>query len=90
MSIEYWDLSELEIEDCLQTEHRNWVDSQMSCWLYHERVDYAVAKYYSNHAVMPPIDKRVDARKEKRIVSSHVHRARRIGQAASLTFDEWV
>lgn len=68
MSIEYWqlsDLSEKEVEASLQAKHHDMADSQLSCWLHRERVDYAVAKYYSDHLVMPPIDEHIDLKKRK-------------------------
>ncbi|GHP00816.1 hypothetical protein KSF_108630 [Reticulibacter mediterranei] len=90
LSLEDWDLFEDGLDQALQSEYHGVASPVITCWLYRTRVDAAVTAYYSNQVVTAPIDERIDVKREKRIVNSQVHRARRIGQAASLTFEEWV
>lgn len=89
LSIEDWGLFDENPKNYLYTDYLGKPSRAITCWLHLDRVDYAVEKYYSDHLALPPIDDRIDVKREKRIVSSQVHRAKRLGQAASLTFHEW-
>lgn len=89
MSIEDWELFE-DGKNALYSEYQGKSSPVITCWLYVRNVDYAVMNYYHSHFVAPLVDERINTKREKRIVSNQGHRAKRIGQAASLTFEEWI
>jgi len=88
MCIEDWELFE-DTSNGLYSDYQGKSSPVITCWLYLQHVDYAIINYYGAHLVTQPVDERIDTKREKRIVSNQGHRAKRIGQAASLTFEEW-
>ncbi|BCL79685.1 hypothetical protein ccbrp13_21500 [Ktedonobacteria bacterium brp13] len=90
LCVEDWDMFHEDIEESIRNSRPNHKSSfSITLWLYTSQIDYAVQKLYQGHSASPPVDQRIDIKREKRIVNTQVHRARRLGQGGTLTFEEW-
>lgn len=93
LSVEDWGLFEEDREDCLNGRYKATLSPLITCYLSLAAVDSAVQKQYQKAVPIssfPLENSRIDKKRERRIITNQVHRAKRIGQAASLTLEEWL